>query len=218
MNIYLIRHGQKQDDSKNCETMGLTQRGFKQANLVGKRLKKYNIERIYSSDMVRAIQTSEEINKYLKVDIIVDHELREIDMGDYTTKGFKYVQENYPDFFKELSNHTSDVSYPNGECGRVVWSRSKKVIEEIVSNSLENVVVVAHGGILRVLINGFLGLNQERKLLFDSPLENCSITLVKYDNKNKNFLINYFSDYSHLKDLEDSLLYKEVMTSNDFKQ
>lgn len=69
MNIYLIRHGEKQDDFKNYATMELTEKGFKQANLLGKRLKKYNIERIYSSDMVRAIQTSEEINNYLKVDI-----------------------------------------------------------------------------------------------------------------------------------------------------
>jgi broad specificity phosphatase PhoE len=203
MNIYLIRHGQKQDDSKNFSTMELTEKGFKQANLLGKRLKKYNIERIYSSDMVRAIQTSEEINKYLKVDIIVDHELREIDMGEYTGRGLKYVEENYPDFIKEFSNHTSDVSYPNGECGGDVWERSKKTIKEIINSGLENVAVVAHGGMIRVLISGFLGLHQERRFFFGSPLENCSITLVKYDNKNKNFYIQYFNDYSHLEDLED---------------
>ena len=55
MNIYFIRHGQKQDNSNNCATMELTKKGFEQANLLGKRLKRYNIEIIYSSDMVRAI-------------------------------------------------------------------------------------------------------------------------------------------------------------------
>jgi len=202
MNIYLIRHGEKQDDSKNYEMLELTEKGFKQANLLGKRLKKYNIERIYSSDMVRAVQTSEEINKYLNVDIKVEHELREIDMGEYTAKGLKYIQENYTDFFKEFSNHSSDVPYPNGESGGDVWKRSKNVIGDIINSGLENVVVVAHGGMIRVLISGFLGLQQERRFFFGSPLENCSITHVKYDNKNRNFYIHYFNDYSHLEELE----------------
>ncbi|MGH4125819.1 MAG: histidine phosphatase family protein [Clostridium sp.] len=40
-------------------------------------------------------------------------------------------------------------------CGRDVWNRSKKAIEDIINNGLENVAVVAHGGMIRVLISGF---------------------------------------------------------------
>jgi broad specificity phosphatase PhoE len=203
MNIYLIRHGQKQNNSKDYATMELTEKGFKQANLLGKRLKKYNIERIYSSDMVRAIQTSEEINKYLNVDVILRHELREIDMGEYVEKDWKYIENNYPDFVREFSDHLSDVSYPNGECGGDVWKRSKETIEEIINSGLDNVVVVAHGGMLRVLLSEFVGLHQERRFFFGSPLENCSISLIKYDNKSRKFYIHYFNDYSHLDDLEE---------------
>ena len=160
MNIYLIRHGQKQDDSKSHEGLELTEEGFKQANLLGKRLNKYNIQRIYSSDMVRAIQTSEEINKYLNVDIILNHELRDIDMGEYVKKDWEYIKNNFPDFAKKFSGHLSDVAYPNGECGEDVWKRSKSVINEIINSGLENVAVVTHGGMIRVLISGFLGLHQ----------------------------------------------------------
>lgn len=201
-NIYLVRHGQRQDGSKGHEKLELSEKGFKQANLLGKRLKKYNIQRIYSSDMIRAIQTSEEINKYLNVDIILNHELREIDMGKYAEEGREYIENNFPDFVKKFSGHLCDVAYPNGECGEDVWNRSKRVINEIINSGLENVAVVAHGGIIRVLISGFLGLHQERRFFFGSPLENCSITLVKYDNKSKNFYIHYFNDYSHLEDMQ----------------
>lgn len=202
MNIYLIRHGQKQDDSKNHEKLELTEKGYRQADLLGKRLKKYNIQRIYSSDMVRAIQTSREINKYLNVDIVIDHELREIDMGEYIEKDWGYIEQNYPDFAKEFSGHASDVAYPHGECGGDVWKRSETVINEIISCSLENVAIVTHGGMIRVLISGFLGLGQERRFFLGSPLENCSITLVKYDNKSNNFYVQYFNDYSHLEDMK----------------
>lgn len=201
MNIYLIRHGQKQDDSKNHEKLELTEKGFKQANLLGERLKKYNIQRIYSSDMVRAIQTSEEINKYLNVNIVLKNELREIEMGEYVEKDWEYIERNYPDFVKGFLGHLCDVAYPNGECGEDVWKRSKNVIEEIINSGLENVAVVAHGGIVRVLISEFLELRQERRFFLGSPLENCSITLVKFDNKSNNFYIQYFNDYSHLEDL-----------------
>lgn len=203
MNIYLMRHGQKQDDSKSHEGLELTEKGFKQANLLGKRLNKYNIQRIYSSDMVRAIQTSEEINKYLNVDIILDHELREIDMGEYVKKDWEYIKNNFPCFVKDFSGHLSDVAYPNGECGEDVWKRSKSVINEIINSGLENVAVVTHGGMIRVLISGFLGLHQERRFFFGSPLQNCSITLVKHDNKSKNFYVHYFNDYSHLEDFQE---------------
>lgn len=203
MNIYLIRHGQKQNDSKNHEKLELTEKGFKQANILGKRLKKYNIQKIYSSDMIRAIQTSKEINKYLNVDIVLCNKLREIDMGEYLEKDWKYIEENYLDFAKGFIGHVSDVPYPKGECGEDVWKRSKKVIEDIVNSGLENVAIVAHGGILRVLISGFLGLRQERRFYLGSPLENCSLTLVKYDNKSNDFYIQYFNDYSHLECLEE---------------
>jgi probable phosphoglycerate mutase len=201
MNIYLIRHGQKNDNSKNCASMELTKKGFEQANLLGKRLMKYNIERIYTSDMVRAIQTSEEINKYLKVEVLIEHELREIDMGDFIEKGVKYVQEKYPDFYKEFSKHTSDLPYPNGECGGDVWERAQGVINEITNCDLENVAVVAHGGIIGVLICGFLGITQDRRFFMGEPMENCSICMIRYDNKTNNYYLQSFNDHSHLEEL-----------------
>ena len=153
--------------------------------------------------MVRAIQTSEEINKYLNVDIILNHELREIDMGEYVEKDSEYIEKNYPDFVKKFSGHLSDVAYPKGECGEDVWKRSKGVISKIINSGLENVAVVTHGGMIRVLISGFLGLHQERRFFFGSPLENCRITLVKYDNKSKDFHIHYFNDYSHIESVKE---------------
>jgi hypothetical protein len=73
----------------------LTPRGFKQADLLGKRLEKYNIEKIYSSDMLRAIQTANEINRYLNVEVIAKHDLREIDMGE-CENGWDNINERLP--------------------------------------------------------------------------------------------------------------------------
>ena len=49
MKIYLIRHGRQ--CSKLCNVnVDLSQEGFRQAALVGERLAKKNIDKVYSSD------------------------------------------------------------------------------------------------------------------------------------------------------------------------
>ena len=63
MKIYLIRHGRQ--CSKLCNVnVDLSQEGFRQAALVGERLVKKNIDKVYSSDYLRAVQTAQAANLY----------------------------------------------------------------------------------------------------------------------------------------------------------
>ncbi len=200
MNIFLIRHGQKMENDKNHESLELTEVGHKQADLLGKRLSKYNIEKIYSSNMIRAIQTAEGINKYLGVEIITKPELREIHMGDCDIHGWSYLEENYPSFIEEFKKHKSDLRYPpNGECGDDVWQRAKDVIFEIADTNYESVAVVTHGGVIRSLICGLLNIDQNRRFYLGNPPENCSISMIKYNKKNREFFLHSFNDYAHLE-------------------
>ncbi|NLV36992.1 MAG: histidine phosphatase family protein [Clostridiaceae bacterium] len=200
MNIFLIRHGQKMEADKNHEALGLTEEGFKQADLVGRRLQKYSIGKIYSSNMKRAIQTAEGINKYLGVEIITKPELREIHMGDCDLYGWRYLEENYPLFIEEFRKHKFDLHYPpNGECGEDVWQRAKNVISEIIKTDFRNVAVVTHGGVIRSLICGLLKIDQNKRFFLGSPPENCSITMIKYNKSDKEFYIHSFNDYAHLE-------------------
>ena len=201
MYIYLIRHGDKYEEYGNRDLLELTEKGYKQAELLGKRLSRYNIEKIYSSKMVRAVQTSETINKYLNVGIAIRTDLREIDMGECEVKGWEYVKENYPYFMEEFLKHKVDIPYPKGECGRDVWERSIKVIKEITSSDLNNVAVVTHAGVIRVLISGFLGLAQQRRFYIGFPPENCSISIIKYDKSTSEFYVHSVNDYAHLEKL-----------------
>lgn len=200
MNIYLIRHGQKSEDEKNHELLGLNKEGNKQAVLVGKRLGNYDIEKIYTSNMVRAIETAEEINKYTNVEIETVPELRKIRMGACDKEGWTFLEKNYPEFIEEFNKHESDICYPpDGECGEDVWKRAIKVINEIVKSGLDSVVVVTHGGVIRALICGILGLNQSRRFYLGAPPENCSISLLKYDSNKNEFYVHSFNDYAHLE-------------------
>jgi probable phosphoglycerate mutase len=200
MDIYLLRHGEKMNDDKNNNDLELTSQGFLQANLLGKRLQSYNIQRIYVSGMKRAIQTAEEINKYTQTEIVIRPELREIHMGASETKGWSIFEASYPEFWEEFKKHETDIPYPpDGESGSDVWKRASAVLDEIVGSKLENAAVVAHGGTIRILLCGMLGIGMEKRFYLGKPVENCSITLIKYDQKEKKFFLHSFNDCAHLE-------------------
>lgn len=201
MNIFLLRHGQKKDDNKNRESLELTELGFRQADLLGKRMKRYSIERIYSSAMKRAVQTAEGMNRHIGTEIVVRPELREIHMGACENNGWGYLEEQYPDFLREHKKHEKDLPYPpDGECGQDVWLRAKKVMDEIVDSGLENVAVVAHGGTIRALICGVLNIPQTTRFYFGAPPENCSISLIKYNRDEGKYYLHRFNDTAHLEE------------------
>lgn len=202
MNIYLIRHGQKKENDKNHDALELTETGLIQADLLGKRMAKYNIERIYSSQMIRAIQTAEQINKYIQTEIVIRPDLREIHMGACNHLGWKHLEDNYPDFIREYRLREKDLPYPpDGECGEDAWKRALPVLTEIAGTGLQNVAVVTHGGLIRAFISGFLGIHQARRFYLGLPLWNCGISIVRYNENDQSFYLQSFNDGAHLEDM-----------------
>ena len=196
MNLYFIRHGEKEAYFGDADAIKLTDKGHRQADLAGKRLKSKNIDMIFSSTMVRAKQTTEEINKYLSVDVAYRDALKEINMGDCDVSGWDNVNINDPEFVKEFEKHEQDIAYPNGESGGDVWRRVQPVIHEIVQLNHENIAIVTHGGVIRCMICGALGLPQYKRFSFGAPIEHCSITCIEY--LNGQFILHAFNDYNHL--------------------
>ncbi|NJM15105.1 MAG: histidine phosphatase family protein [Bacteroidales bacterium] len=69
MEIYIIRHGETiwntQNRIQGQQDSPLTATGIEQAENVGKRLQGIHFNILYSSDLPRAMRTSEIINKYV---------------------------------------------------------------------------------------------------------------------------------------------------------
>ncbi len=200
MNIYLVRHGKQIGGTCN-EDVELSELGCKQADLTGQRLKKYDIDIIFCSHLIRAVKTAEVINRYTNVGIETREELQEISFGDMEGKDEQFIEINFSKFYEKFNRNEEDVHYPNGECGEDVRKRAMKIIEEIKSKGYKNAVVVAHGGTIRSLISGILGLGQERRVLIGLPFENCSISIIKYDSKGQKYYVHTVNDYSHLEEL-----------------
>lgn len=241
MIIYLIRHGRQNSTACNVN-VPLSPEGELQAKLLGQRIINYPIDALYTSDLIRAVDTAR-IAFADRPDLIEKHiirrELSEIDFGSLTGVADPFVKEFYADYyneqqkrFQEPSNRgtgsrldivnqyigdffvpTQDMHYPNGENGEMVLQRLLPVIKEWIESPYENIAVVTHGGVIRILLSTFFGGDFCKRLLFGTSLENCSITELHYDSSLKGFYLDRFNDYAHIE-VEPKLMRKHYVPPN----
>ena len=204
MNIYLIRHARQNSPLCNVN-VELSKEGRIQAELLGKRLINYHIDVIYSSELIRAIETAHIINQDLNRIHHKRADLNEISFGEMEGKSDQEIAEQYSEFKLEQDRLIEDLPYPGGENGQQVYHRAMKVLDEIISSQYENVAVVTHGGVIRALLAGCLKMNMANKFLIAKDLENTSITKLFYNKDKKRYYIESINDYAHLEQHETLL-------------
>ena len=76
----------------------LSELGMQQANIIGEKLKAELLDKkfvMYSSDLLRAKQTAENIGKHLGISPILRIELRERNLGRCCGKSVQWLRENF---------------------------------------------------------------------------------------------------------------------------
>ncbi|MFZ2150274.1 MAG: histidine phosphatase family protein [Minisyncoccia bacterium] len=154
MKIYFLRHGKTQLN-KEKRTSGhldvpLLSEGREEARKVFK-LEQEKFDIIYSSDLIRCQETSEIINEKLKLQIIYDIRLRERDFG---TLAGKLIDELGSELMEREKNQQYDYRPFGGESVEDVRVRVLTCIRSIIGNNKnKRVLVVTHGGVIRLLHN-----------------------------------------------------------------
>lgn len=198
MKIFLIRHGRQ--CSKLCNVnVDLCEEGFRQAELLGKRLQNAGIDRVYSSDLFRAVQTAQTANQFWKVEHEICPELREISFGEMEGLSDDVIAERFADFKRQQKLMKEDLAYPGGECAADVVKRALPVMERIGKSGCETVAVVTHGGVIRSLVAHLIGMDLAKVRLFGNSLENCSITELVYHAEDRRFTLERLNDHAHLE-------------------
>lgn len=198
VNLYLIRHGRQNSTLCNVD-VELSNEGITQSELLRDRIYNYSIDALYSSNLIRAVQTADILNQSLKLPHIIRDEIREISFGDLEGKTEEYVNEHFRDFKEEQYKLLEDIPYPGGENGTSVYERSMPVIQEIVQSGKTNIAIVTHGGTIRVLMAALFGKNQAKRFLYGVSLENTSITHLIYNPDYDRFYLERFNDSAHLE-------------------
>lgn len=149
MKWILVRHGEDTPGFRGgWSNESLTIKGKEQVEVVAKDLLKYNVDKIYSSDLPRAVETANIISDELKLKVELLPQLREMNNG--VLAGMKHVEalELYPGLFYNTLEY--DEKYPGGESPKGFYERIKEFSENF-ERTEENYIIVTHGGVIDVL-------------------------------------------------------------------
>ena len=208
--LYFIRHGRQNSGLCNVD-VPLDDAGVRQAKLVAKRLRAYDIDKLYCSHLIRAKQTAEYIGEELGLESNIEEDLREISFGDMEGLDDVQLKEKFADFLIERKKAKEDIPNPGGESGQDVFNRAmpvvRKIIDEAKTNDYKSIAIVSHGGLIRSFVAGVLEAPFAKKLCIGKDLENCSITEINYDDETGNFIVERVNDYAHIE-AEPELLRK----------
>lgn len=150
MKIYLMRHGTT-IWNEECRTQGrsqnkLSKQGKALTEEVAKKLKKEKIDVIYSSPLMRTMQSANIVNRYHNVKINRCELLTEIDQGIFAGRLKNSLTEKEKQLKAERHPITKMESFES------VTNRAKEFIEKVLkSEKHKNILVVSHNIICSIL-------------------------------------------------------------------
>lgn len=186
LNLYFVRHGETEKNKSKCYygslDVELTEKGVLQAKKAGELLKDIKFQKIYVSEKKRAIKTAEILLESKKYNLIVDGRINERDFGEFEGKGHEELKELYPKEWAAWCEDWKNVSPPGGENYVELYERVKSFMDDILKLNEDNILIVAHGGVIRCIYCYILGGNMDYFWNFAS--NNGDISIIKYEYGN----------------------------------
>lgn len=187
--LVLLRHGESLWNAEHRyqgqQGTGLSARGRQQAKEAADYLQSLEIDAVVASDLQRVTET---LQPYLDmrddVPVRIDARWREIDVGTWGGRMIAEVYAEEPDVV-DAFDRGEDVARGGGESFRQlrsrVWEAAHAVAgAEGTAGAAQRVLVVTHGGPIRVAAASALRLPAGAEMLLDPPV-NCSLTTLRLD-------------------------------------
>src|SRR5574337_232039 len=153
LHIYFVRHGQTDwnflKKFQGQQDVHLNELGKRQSQAVAKRLMNVPLETIYSSDLARARETAQIINRYHDLPLVKEPRLRERCFGIFEGFTIEESQERYPDVRASYEQDKLNSQIPGGESRMQFIRRVGDFFETLHQNhDGQTIAVIAHGGVL----------------------------------------------------------------------
>ena len=196
----VIRHGETAANV-NCVIQGqsdvpLSPAGEKQALLLGRRWRGRRFDAVYSSDLSRATRTAEIVTG--GAEIVTTPELREMDLGAWVGRTTAEIAEKFADEWRAFRSATLDCRATGGETRRDILERTTRFFRTAAAKHPDqNVLVVTHGGFLRVFFLMLMGGSLNEGALLPST-GNTGISTVRYDPDTDRWRLITWNDTAHL--------------------
>lgn len=138
----------------------ITKLGVLQAERIGKNLAdelSCKVDRIISSDLLRARHTAEIVAKYFNVEIELDERIRERNLGEACGKSKEWAHANTIVWEKTIDDKPFNLC----ESRRDTWNRLTTFFAELMQATDKTIILVSHGDTLSLLNAMWIGLEVE---------------------------------------------------------
>lgn len=198
--IVAIRHG---ETAWNVDSrlqghldIPLNATGRWQAQRTAGALIEEGISAVYSSDLLRALQTAEALGNALSLPVVTDTRLRERAFGVFEAHTFAEIEARWPAEARRWTQREPDFTPEGGESLREVCARCIDAVQTLAeAHAGQTIALVAHGGVLDCLYRAATqqGLQAKRSW----PLTNASINRLLHTGEGLTLI--GWSDTRHLE-------------------
>ncbi len=183
--ILLVRHGET-DSNAEGRIQGqtntpLNERGRAQAQALADELAGEAIAAVYSSDLDRARETAEILAGRLDLPVVVDPALRERNFGSWEGRTVDELEARWPGAWARWRE--GDEGEGDVEDHLALAARVRDAIHRLAAaHPGERILVVAHGGAMRVILTDAAGLTYPQARREQRNIANCDVSRLSVEN------------------------------------
>ncbi len=182
--LYLARHGQvvgfEKPTANGHTDVDITLTGIAQMNAIAERLRPVDIDAIYATGLTRTEKGARIIGRYHNCTVISEPDMKEIYFGDWEGMPLEEIEKAYPGELER--RHTAFTIYRPPGNGENMTDLSKRVLpcfkKIITERSGKNILIVAHGGVNRVILCDALGMDLSN--LFNLQQDYGCLNIIDY--------------------------------------
>jgi alpha-ribazole phosphatase len=161
--LIFIRHGETDMAGRFCghSDPELNAAGELQVARVAEEVANLGIERIYSSDLLRAAQTASVLARRIGVEVELREKLREMDFGSWEGLRWQETEARFPQEADRWLQEFPLRSAPGGEAYAAFTARIEAAIKPLLREShVRMIAVVTHRGVMRYALTRFFGFSE----------------------------------------------------------
>ena len=199
--LFLVRHGDTVDEEtrkiyKGTLDIPLSEKGRSRIEKAGAFLSQFRLDHIYTSFLSRCVESGSIIAGPHNLTVKPLKDLDEVHFGLWEGMSFDEISGKYPEHFRDWLADPEAHSPPEGESLRNAAERINPAVKKIIAGHRgQNVAVVAHAGVLRIILCSMLGL--KLGVLFRLGQDYGGISIVDvYDDDNATVRLLNFTFYT----------------------
>jgi alpha-ribazole phosphatase len=188
MNIYLLRHGQTEENKKGTYygnlDVSLNEIGIGQGNKAKEFFDEIKLDKVYISDKKRTLEMATLVlgQGQREIEVIQDNRISETNFGDFEGKTYEEIQKLYPTECMCWQNNWKEFQPPKGESYIMLCERVKSFMEHIKKLKCDNILICTHSGVIRAMYCYIM--NENIDLFWKFGSKNADISLIKYEYGN----------------------------------